>query len=183
LRVMAAPLLRALVPARTDAASLGVLDGPDVVYIERAQSPTAQRELDRRVGSRTGAYAAALGHAILAWLPLDEARAVLESGERVRLSERTVVDLDALLERLQIVRAAGYAVSDGENAYGLRTLAAPVMGRDGRPVAGISLTVRSQRMSMEAFKADALDLLLQTAAALTEAVRLTGNATSDRLAG
>jgi len=183
LRVMAAPLLRALVPARTDAASLGVLDGPDVVYIERAQSPTAQRELDRRVGSRTGAYAAALGHAILAWLPLDDARAVLESGERVRLSERTVVDLDALLERLQIVRAAGYAVSDGENAYGLRTLAAPVMGRDGRPVAGISLTVRSQRMSMEAFKADALDLLLQTAAALTEAVRLTGNATSDRLAG
>ena len=183
LRAMALPLLRELVPARADAASLGGLDGPDGVYIERAQSPAAQRELDRRVGSRTGAYASALGHAILAWLPPDEARAVLESGERVRLSERTLVDLDPLLDRLKNVRAAGYAMSDGENAYGLRTLAAPIMGRDGRPVGGISMTVRSQRMSMEAFTSEALALLLQTAAQLTEAVRLTGSATPERLVG
>ena len=81
------------------------------------------------------------------------------------------------------MRAAGYAMSDGENAYGLRTLAAPIMGRDGRPVGGISMTVRSQRMSMEAFTSEALALLLQTAAQLTEAVRLTGSATPERLVG
>lgn len=176
LRAQAAPLLREMVPAHADAASLGVLEGADVVYVERAQTEMGRRELDRRVGSRTGAYAAALGHAILAWQPPERAHAVLAASERVRLSERTLVDLDELAQRLRTVRAAGYAVSDGENAYGLRTIAAPVMGPDGLPLAGVSLTVRSERAPLDAFIHDALPPLLRTAEALTRAVRLTAGA-------
>jgi len=51
----------------------------------------------------------------------------------VKLSERTLIDLDELLDRLTQVRALGYATSDGENAYGLRTVAAPVLDTDGLP--------------------------------------------------
>ena len=173
LAAQSAPLLRELVPGHADAASLGMLEGPDVVYIDRVQVDLGRRDMDRRVGSRTGAYAAALGHVLLAWLPPDHARAVLESGERVPLSERTIVDLDALMERLAQVRARGYAVSDGENAYGLRTVAAPVLGPDQTPVAGVSLTVRSERADLEPFVADALPPLLRVTDALTKAVRLT----------
>lgn len=183
LRAQAGPLLRELVPQHADTASLGVIEGADIVYVERAQSPTAQWQLNRQVGSRTGAYAAALGHAILAWLPAADARAILESAERPRLSERTLVDIEALEDRLAKVRAAGYAVSDGENAYGLRTIAAPVMNRAGVPVAGISMTVSSQRMDMDAFQAAALEPLLRTAAALTQAVYLTESTTPEHMAG
>lgn len=56
-------------------------------------------------------------------MPPEEARAVLASGNRVRLSERTLVDMDALMDRLAAVRTQGYATADGENAYGLRTTA------------------------------------------------------------
>jgi hypothetical protein len=66
---------------------------------------------------------------------------------RVKLSERTLTDLDALLARLAEVRARGYAVSDGENAYGLVTVAAPVLDPRGAPSAGVSLTVGGGRMS------------------------------------
>jgi IclR family pca regulon transcriptional regulator len=183
LRAQAAPLLRELVPDYADAASLGVLEGADVVYVERAQGPLGLREMDRRIGSRAGAYATALGQVILAWQAPGQAQAVLESAERVRLSERTLVDIDALMERLAAVRRAGYALSDGENAYGLRTMAAPVMGPDDLPVAAVSLTVRSQRQTMEAFQAAALPALLRTAAALTKAVRLTHGAAPALLAG
>ena len=65
--------MRELIPSVAEAASLGVLDGADVVYVERAQVDMGRHDLDRRVGSRTGAYATAMGHAILAWEPLDEA--------------------------------------------------------------------------------------------------------------
>jgi IclR family pca regulon transcriptional regulator len=147
----AAPLLRELVPQHADAASLGVLDGADVVYVERVQVDMARPDLERRVGSRTGAYASALGHAILAWQDPDKARLVLASTERVRLSDRTLVDLDELMERLAIVRQHGYAVSDGENAYGLRTIAAPILDADGQPIAGISLSVRSERVLLDGF--------------------------------
>ncbi len=172
----AAPLLRELVPQHADAASLGVLDGADVVYVERVQVDMARPDLDRRPGSRTGAYASALGHAVMAWYDPQVARHILASAERVRLSERTLTDLDQLMDRLASVRERGYAVSDGENAYGLRTIAAPILDADGQPIAGISLSVRSERGELNAFVEESLPLLLRTTNALTRAVRLTGRA-------
>ena len=172
----AAPLLRELVPQHADAASLGVLDGADVVYVERAQVDMARPDLDRRAGSRTGAYASALGHAMLAWQDPVQARQILASTERVRLSERTLVDVDELIQRLATVRKRGYAISDGENAYGLRTIAAPILGPDGQPLAGVSLSVRSERVELDAFVEDALPPLLRTTEALTRAARLTAGA-------
>lgn len=172
LKILARPLLREMVPDVADAASLGMLDGPDVVYVERAQSGFAASNIDRRPGSRTGAYAAALGHALLAALPVDRQRAILEGSKLVRLSERTLVDVDRILDRLAEVRARGFAVSDGENAYGLRTVAAAIPDAEGAPIAGVSLTIHAERMGVEAFVARAAPEVLRMAGALTTAVRL-----------
>lgn len=159
----AAPLLAACVPEFGDAASLGALDGADVVFLQRVDGGL-RRNVDRRPGQRVRAYAAALGHAMLAYLPQDRQIIILESSERTKLSERTLTDLDALLERLQQVRKQGYAVSDGENAYGLRTVAVPVLDADGKPVAGVSLTVDADRMSIDAL----VDLATPKARAIAE---------------
>ena len=168
----AAPLLREAVPDVADAGSLGVLDRGEVIYLQRVQAGLDRGGLDRRPGSRTGAYAAALGHAILAYLPRGEQVAQLESVERVKVSERTVTDLDALLARLAEVRAQGYAVADGENAYGLRTVAAPVLDGAGAPLAAVSLTIQAGRMSLDAFVARATPEVRRLAGELTDGVRL-----------
>jgi IclR family pca regulon transcriptional regulator len=168
----AAPLLREVVPDIADAGSLGVLERGEVIYLERVQAGLDRHGLDRRPGSRTGAYAAALGHAILAYLPREAQIEHLESTERVKLSERTLVDLDALLERLDDVRTRGFAVSDGENAYGLRTVAAPIFDVGGEPLAGLSLTVRADRISLDDFLASALPQVKRLTGELTDSVRL-----------
>ncbi len=80
LRAQSRIVLQELVPGVADAASLGMLDGPDVVYLERVQVNMGRQGPDRPIGSRTGAYAAALGHAILAWQPPEQARRILQSG-------------------------------------------------------------------------------------------------------
>ncbi|MCZ8185777.1 MAG: helix-turn-helix domain-containing protein [Beijerinckiaceae bacterium] len=178
LKMLARPLLQELVPGIADAASLGMLDGPDVVYVERAQVDLPQLNLDRRAGSRTGAYGAALGHVLLACLPEARQREILEQSNRVRLSERTLVDLDAILTRLVEVRARGYALSDGENAYGLRTVAAAITDADGNPVAGVSLTIHAERDSMEAFAARAVPEVLRVAGELSRAITLSFNTLS-----
>lgn len=147
----AQPLLEACVPAYGDAASLGTLEGADVIYLARAERNLERYNLDRKVGRRVRAYGAALGHAILAFLPLPRQVEVLASAERVKLSERTLTGLDELIERLRQVREQGYAVSDGENAYGLRTVAIPVRDLRGVPVAGVSLTIDAQRMPIAEF--------------------------------
>jgi IclR family pca regulon transcriptional regulator len=168
----AAPLLRELVPGVADAGSLGVLDRGEVIYLARVEADLARHGVVRRPGSRIGAYATALGQAIMAWLPPQEQVAHLEGVERVKLSERTLTDLDALLVRLAEVRARGYAVSDGENAYGLVTVAAPVLDARGAPCAGVSLTVGGGRMSSAEFTALAAPQAKRLAAELSEGMRL-----------
>ena len=172
LKAQSAPLLRDLVPGVAEAASLGTLDGADVVYVERVQVNMGRHDLDRRVGSRTGAYATALGHAILAWEEPGHARAVLASAERVPLSDRTLTDLGKLCDRLAEVRQRGYAVSDGENAFGLLTVAMPVMAVDGRARAAVSLTVRRETAALGAFVAQALPPLTQVVDSLSRAAAM-----------
>jgi len=74
------------------------------------------------------------------------------------------------------VKARGYAVSDGENAYGLRTLAVPVLDAGGQPVAGVSLTVDAQRMPLERLVESARPRAQSVAEALSAALRHSGGA-------
>ncbi|MDA9397359.1 IclR family transcriptional regulator [Bradyrhizobium sp. CCBAU 45389] len=161
LRTIVEPLLRELVPAVGDAASLGILDGGDVVYLARVGAGLDRHKMDRRPGTRIPAYSAALGHVMLAHLARDEQISRLELRPRVKLSERTLTDLDALLARLDQVKKKGHAVSDGENAYGLRTLATPIFDAQGLVVAGLSVTVDAMRMDMPSFRDQALPRLVQ----------------------
>lgn len=172
LKLLARPLLRDLVPSLADAASLGMLEGTDIVYVERTQAPLPQLTLDRRPGSRTGAYGAALGHAILARLPVERQHQIVLASNRIRLSERTLVEPEAILARLAEVRRQGYALSDGENAFGLRTVAAAILDTEGEPVAGVSLTIHADRMSMAAFAERAVPEIRRVARELTGAIAL-----------
>lgn len=176
LGVHAAPLLQDLVPSIADAGSLGTLENGEVIYLARVENGLDHNGLVRRPGTRIGAYATALGQAILAWLPRERQVAELECVPRVKLSDRTLTDLDALLTRLQTVRAQGFALSDGENAYGLCTVAAPVLGADDTPLAGVSLTIRGERLPAAEFSALAAPRVQALAAVLADALRLSHGA-------
>jgi IclR family pca regulon transcriptional regulator len=167
----AGPLLDECVPAFCDAASLGKLEGPDVVYLARVEKNLDRYNLDRKPGRSVRAYGAAIGHAILAYLPLTRQVEVLASTERIKLSERTLTNLDELLARLKLVREQGYAVSDGENAYGLRTVAVPILDPQGVPVAGISMTIDANRMGISEFVALARPHAQRVAADLGRALK------------
>lgn len=170
LKMLARPLLRQMVPNVADAASLGMLDNTEIVYIERAQGDLPNLNLDRRTGSRTSAYSAALGHAILAWKPVPLQREILERSHRIKVSEKTLTEIEPLMERLAQVRARGFAISDGENAYGLRTVAAPIFDDAHEVVAGISLTIHADRMPLDAFLTRAVPECLRIAKELSGAL-------------
>src|SRR3954451_6778894 len=74
LRTVAQPELRALVGKVHEAASLGILDRDEVVFIERYQERLADLGVDIRVGSRVPAYCSSIGHCLLAFLPRDASR-------------------------------------------------------------------------------------------------------------
>lgn len=172
LKTLARPLLAEIVAEVADAASLGMLDGTEVVYVERVEAEIGRRSLDRRTGTRTGIHAAALGQAILAFDTPEKQRDILERSDRVKLSERTITDVELLMARLAEIRERGWAASDGENAYGLRTVAAPIFDERGAAVASISATVRAERYTLDQFVTVALPRVRKAVDELTRAIRL-----------
>jgi IclR family transcriptional regulator, pca regulon regulatory protein len=178
LRTIAQPELHALVGNVREAASIGILDRDEVVYIERYQEGQARLGVDIRVGSRLPAYCTAIGHSILAFLPRTETRRILGMSRRVRINEHTPVTLEEIEEKLAEVRAAGYAISDSDYIAGLRILAAPIPGADGCAIAALSVAAPSPRMPLKEFVALTAGPVTASAAKIAHALSAAGNTVS-----
>jgi IclR family transcriptional regulator, pca regulon regulatory protein len=174
LHTRARPILRSLVGKVNEAASIGVLDGPDVVYIERVHAGLVRLGVNVRIGSRIPAYCSAIGRAILAYLPKSVCGEVLAMRDRVRLTARTLVTLPEIEGRLRIVRRRGYEVVDEETVNGLRAMAAPVLDADGHPHASVSVTAASVSLSLKDFVRSAETPLLQAASELSRLMNVSG---------
>lgn len=166
LRTQARPILRELVGEVNEAASVGILDGAEMLYVERVDSGLSQG-IEVRIGARMPVYSTAIGHACLAWRPLSEQVSVLESMPRIKRTNTTLTDLDELLARLQMVKARGYAVSDQENVFGAYILAAPVLGPDGYAQASLSAITSVTRMPLDQFVALTADRVCAAARELS----------------
>lgn len=152
LREVAAPHLRELSDATGYTVNMAILDGLDIVYVERSRSARAgQREIDLNlhVGSRLPAYCTSLGKVMLAFLDEVDQKAALATIDFTRRGPNTVTSRPAFLLELKRVREDGFAINNEELAYGLRSIAAPILSRDAVAVAAINLAVHSSMVSME----------------------------------
>jgi IclR family pca regulon transcriptional regulator len=175
LRTIAQPELRALVGTVREAASIGILDRDEVVFIERYQEGQARLGVDIRVGSRVPAYCTAIGHSILAFLPRAETRRIVGMSRRIKINEDTPVTLEEIEARLEKVRAAGYALADSEYIAGLRVLAAPILGADNYAIAALSVAAPSMRMPLKEFVALTAGPVTAAAAKIAHALSAAGN--------
>jgi IclR family acetate operon transcriptional repressor len=124
--------------------NLGVLDGPDVVYLEMAESRRALR-MQARLGGHDPASTTALGRAMLAALPASLLDAHLPETLPVRTG-KSLPALAALMPELAATRARGYSLDDEENEDGARCVGAVIVDWQDRPVAAISLSAPVSRL-------------------------------------
>jgi IclR family pca regulon transcriptional regulator len=152
LREISAPHLQRLSDETGRTVNMAILDGVDIVYIERCRSSQqGQREIDLNlhVGARLPAYCTSMGKVLLAYLPAEVRRRRLEEIEFTKRGPNTLTGKSALARELERVRATGVAVNNEELAYGLRSIAVPVRGRSGDVAAAINLAVHRSLGSME----------------------------------
>ena len=112
---------------------MAILDGSDIVYVDRCRSSRAgQRAIDLNlhVGSRLPAYCTSLGKVLLAFTPAERRDAVLAARGSPARPEHAHVTHRAR-GGARLVRARGLAINNEELAYGLRSIAAPVLAHDG----------------------------------------------------
>jgi IclR family pca regulon transcriptional regulator len=171
---VAMPHMESLVAQVNESCSISVLDDTDVVYVARV--PTRRiMSITLAVGTRLPAFVTSMGRVLLAGLSDDDLEERLARIELTALTSRTVTDKDALREILANVRRQGYAATDQELEEGLRSLAVPLRGASGAVTAALNLSVHASRASMAAMRRDFLPLALQTAAAIEEDLRGTGD--------
>lgn len=149
IRREALPLLRELASESGETVHLGVLQGGDVVYIEKVESPQAVRMFSR-VGHTMPASSTGVGKAILAFLPEAELEAALPERLEQR-TESTITDHAALREHLAAVRERGYSTDDVENEEGIRCVGAPLFDHTGAVCAAISIAGPANRLTPERF--------------------------------
>ena len=145
-----------------ESCSIAVLDGGDVVYVQRVATHKIM-SVSLVPGSRLPAYCTSMGRVLLAALPEHEARAVLEASALASHTRRTVTDVDALLAVLAQARAQGWALVDQELEEGLISIAAPITGRDGQTLAAINVSGQANRTNARAMQATILPPLLAAA--------------------
>jgi IclR family pca regulon transcriptional regulator len=126
-------------------ASMAVLDGTDIVYVDRRRSGRAAGlgvDLDLRIGSRLPAYCTSMGKVLLAYQDRLRLREILDRTDLARRAPKTITAREDLLAQLAEVRNTGMAMNDEELAPGLRSLSTPVRDQSGGVVAAINLAVQ-----------------------------------------
>jgi len=161
LREVVKPFLKQLMEQTKETTYLAVLDGANVVYLDRVEGPHALG-MPYRPGRCDSTYCTALGKAMLACLPEDEIPRHVPSGEWYRHTPKTLRNVGELLEQLRVVRKRGYALIDEEGEIGLRSIGAPVRDYSGAMVGAISIAGPSARLKQS--EVPALGELVKTAA-------------------
>jgi IclR family transcriptional regulator, pca regulon regulatory protein len=174
LREIARPILRSIVGEVNEAASLGVLDGADILYVERVRAGLTRIGVDIRIGTTIPAFWSTIGEAFLAYLPKAELARVLAMTPRAGAFPHKPMNRTEIEDQLTSVRADGYALRDSYFGSGLRVLAVPVLDVDGYPLAAISVAVPQMQMSMTDFRERALAAVRRAAGDIAKAVQASG---------
>jgi len=147
----ASPVLDQLRNITRETVQVAVLDGREVVYVERRESPQTLR-LFGRVGLRNYAHCTSTGKAMLAFLPEDELELLLTDWKPPRRTQYTITDIAVLRRELMKVRAQGWAENINESEVGIASVAAPVRNVFGQVVASVSVAGPIQRLDGASLK-------------------------------
>jgi IclR family pca regulon transcriptional regulator len=110
-------------------------------------------------GARLPAYCTSMGRILLAALPQDEARAILDRSELVAYTNRTKADLPSITTELAVVAAQGFAVIDQELELGLCSIAVPLYNSAGQTIAALNIGAQTARASTSRMIASFLPLM------------------------
>jgi IclR family pca regulon transcriptional regulator len=131
--------------------NLAVLDGTEILYVDRARSfrrGQSKIDLGLHPGSRLPAYCTAMGKLLLAYLPENEQGELITEMKLTKQGPNTITSKKALLTELDEIQSEGFAVNDEELAPELHSIAAPVRNEAREVVAAVNLAAHTSMISL-----------------------------------
>lgn len=143
-REVAQPILSEIVARTEENASIGILDGAEVLFIDRVDSPQRLRAVARD-GERLPAHLSSCGKVLLAHAgdaALDAIQGRLAAG-----TDRPAPDMDDLRRELAAIRDQGHCFSRGEWHPDISSVAVPVVNRRGRVTSALMVSGPTSRVT------------------------------------
>lgn len=144
-------IMEALVAQIGESCNLGILDGRDVLYLERVECVHSLRT-HLRAGSRVPLHATAVGKLILAFAPDDKRDRLIDACPLPKLTPKTL-DREALLAQLPAIREEKLSINREESVLGVIGVGAPIFAPTGDLVAGLAIHAPMARFDGESLAA------------------------------
>ncbi|MBI4489278.1 MAG: IclR family transcriptional regulator [Deltaproteobacteria bacterium] len=122
-----------------ESAQAGILDGLEVVYVDKVDARQSLRPYTT-LGARFPAHCTATGRVLLGYQPDSVITKLIRKGLR-RYTDRTIVNGAKLREELARVRAQGFAINRGEWREDIGGIAVPVRDRTGAVIGALGVTI------------------------------------------
>ena len=133
------PFLQRLSMQTGETANLSVLDGAEIVYLSRSNSPRIV-SIGFHAGARVPAHVVSPGFVILSTFSADKLDAWMADRELARFTPQTITDLETFRESVATARRLGYWLADQYIDAGLAGIAVALTDRKGQPAGAISIT-------------------------------------------
>ena len=137
LRGIASPELERLARLTHETTGIGILDGDSLLTVAQADGPNLIAVGDW-TGRATPLHCVASGKVLMSALAERDVLRIVRRG-LVSYTERTIVELEPLLEELARIRRRGYATAIGEYELGLNAVAAPIHDARGNVIAAVDV--------------------------------------------
>ena len=141
--------------------SLCVLEGQDVLYVERVSAPRLH-QMNVSIGNRLPAWVTSMGRVLIANLGAVERAEFLKGINLRRYTEHTVTGLEELNMELDRVATQGWSLVNQELDEGLRGVAVPVY-RGSQLLGALNVSVQSGRANSTTISENILPALQRTA--------------------
>lgn len=139
LKTEALPFMETLQLQTEQFVHLGLLDGNEIVYLEKI-GPHTHLRMYSQIGKRATIYSTGLGKAIFAQLDAVRQQALLRQLQYTPVTERTVRNEEEFLREIEKTKLQGFAIDDEENETGMRCVAAPIFDYMGKAIAAVSIS-------------------------------------------
>ena len=164
---IATPKLQQLAGRSGETVNLAVLSGDRVLYLVRLRNSDLVTA-NIQVGSTLPAVHTSIGKLLLSYLDeADLAARITDASFAANSGPNAKLSLAELRGELRTVRNQGWAMQDEELAYGLRSVAAPIIGPDGRVLAGVNLAVQARDWSSQRIVRELRPAVLATCAEIS----------------
>lgn len=148
-RDIARPTMQALAEHEHVTCNLAILDGHDVLYIEKVEDHSNPVRLVTHVGTRLPAHITALGKVLVAEMPSATRKIWLTEHEFVKYTSHTRTDAATFARDLRAYERVGYAVDSHEFHDAINGYAAGVRDCTGSVIAALSVTCLGSQASPE----------------------------------